>query len=121
MTGTPPTADVAVTPDENSDYVRLWLTPKDGKPVLNRISKGAAEVLVAEIAGCLALKIGEPDAIPMILTCPSCGVRHIDKGEFATKLHRDHACQSCGLVWRPAKVPTVGVRFLPGYSNAEPA
>jgi rubredoxin len=57
--------------------------------------------------------------IPMILNCPSCGARHIDEGEFAEKVHRDHACQGCGLVWRPAKVPTVGVHFLPGYSNAE--
>lgn len=58
-----------------------------------------------------------PPAIPMILTCPSCGVRHVDKGEFATKLHHTHACQSCGLVWRPAIVCTVGVQFLPGFKD----
>jgi predicted RNA-binding Zn-ribbon protein involved in translation (DUF1610 family) len=56
-------------------------------------------------------------AIPMILTCPSCGARHIDEGEFATKRHHTHACQSCGLVWRPAKEFTVGVQFLPGYKS----
>jgi hypothetical protein len=61
-----------------------------------------------------------PDPIPMLLTCPSCNERHIDEGEFATKPHHTHACQSCGLVWRPAKVDTVGVRFLPGYKNEEP-
>ncbi len=55
--------------------------------------------------------------VPMILTCPLCNARHIDEGDFATKVHRDHACQSCGLPWRPALVPTVGVQFLPGYKN----
>lgn len=59
----------------------------------------------------------EPAPIPMILTCPSCSARHVDEGEFATKVHHTHACQSCGMVWRPAVVPTVGVRFLPGYKD----
>lgn len=57
--------------------------------------------------------------IPMILHCPECGNRHVDKGLFATKSHHTHACQECGLVWRPALVPTVGVRFLPGFKDAE--
>jgi hypothetical protein len=56
-----------------------------------------------------------PKPIPMILTCPKCSERHIDEGEFAERPHETHACQHCGLVWKPAKVPTVGVRFLPGY------
>lgn len=55
--------------------------------------------------------------IPMLLWCPECGERHIDEGEFATRSHATHACQNCGMVWRPALVPTVGVRFLPGYSQ----
>lgn len=55
--------------------------------------------------------------IPMLLWCPVCHERHVDEGEFVTKLHRDHACQYCGLIWRPALVNTVGVRFLPGYKN----
>lgn len=53
----------------------------------------------------------------MRLPCPSCGALHIDKGEFATKVHHTHACQSCGMAWRPAVVPTVGVQFLPGFKN----
>lgn len=55
--------------------------------------------------------------IPMRLPCPSCGVLHVDGGEFATKVHHTHACQQCGAVWRPAVVPTVGVRFLPGFKD----
>ncbi len=62
----------------------------------------------------------DPAPIPMILICPSCGARHIDVGPFATKVHHTHACQHCGMVWRPAIVPTVGVRFLPGFKNEQP-
>jgi hypothetical protein len=60
--------------------------------------------------------------IPMLLTCPACGARHVDLGEFATKVHHTHACQVCGMVWRPAIVATVGVFFLPGFKdpNREP-
>lgn len=55
--------------------------------------------------------------IPMILNCPICNARHIDRGEFELKVHHTHACQSCGQVWRPAVVATVGVQFLPGFKN----
>ncbi len=58
-----------------------------------------------------------PVPIPMILHCPGCHARHIDEGEFATRSHHSHACQLCGLVWRPAVVATVGVQFLPGFKN----
>ena len=57
--------------------------------------------------------------IPMLLWCPECGERHIDRGDFATKPHHTHACQECGMTWRPAVVPTVGVLFLPGFKDAE--
>lgn len=58
-----------------------------------------------------------PEPIPMLIHCPMCNERHIDEGPFATKPHHTHACQECGHVWRPAIVPTVGVRFLPGFKN----
>lgn len=61
----------------------------------------------------------DPDPVPMILHCPWCGDRHLDVGEIATKIHHTHVCQSCGEVWRPAVVPTVGVQFLPGFRNPE--
>ena len=60
------------------------------------------------------------EPIPMQLYCPKCSELHIDEGEFATKPHHTHSCQYCGLTWRPAIVPTVGVRFLPGFKNEEP-
>ena len=55
--------------------------------------------------------------IPMLLWCPCCHARHYDEGEFAIKPHHTHACQHCGVVWRPAVVATVGVQFLPGFKN----
>lgn len=57
--------------------------------------------------------------IAMILSCPMCQHRHVDKGVFATKLHHTHACQFCGHCWRPALVDTVGVQFLPGFKDPE--
>ena len=59
------------------------------------------------------------DPIPMLLWCPECGQRHIDQGEFATKAHHTHACQGCGMVWRPAVPATVGVWFLPGFKDED--
>lgn len=58
-----------------------------------------------------------PAPIPMILHCPICAGRHVDRGDFATRPHHTHACQSCGHVWRPAIVHTVGVQFLPGFKD----
>lgn len=59
-----------------------------------------------------------PKPIPMYLTCPRCSARHVDEGEFATRVHHTHSCQRCGLTWRPAIFATIGVAFLPGFSNA---
>lgn len=56
--------------------------------------------------------------IPMILFCPN-GHRHLDEGDFIHVPHHTHACQDCGIVWRPAKVNTHGVQFLPGYKNEQ--
>lgn len=61
----------------------------------------------------------QPPGLPMLLWCPGCGGRHIDKGEFRTKPHHTHACQHCGMVWRPALVHTVGVQFLPGFKDSK--
>lgn len=53
--------------------------------------------------------------IPMILHCPKCGTQHVDEGEWATtRLHKTHLClnESCGHLFRPANVHTVGVKEL---------
>ncbi len=61
----------------------------------------------------------EPVPLPILLWCPECNERHIDRGAFATKAHHTHACQFCGHVWRPAVFPTTGVQFLPGFRSEE--
>lgn len=71
--------------------------------------------LLGHIAALMQSALSSP--IPMRLICPACSAPHIDEGEFATKPHHTHACQSCGNVWRPAIVATVGVQFLPGFKN----
>ncbi len=50
--------------------------------------------------------------INMVLYCPSCGAQHIDEpnGQWTNPPHRSHQCQDCGYIWRPADVPTNGVR-----------
>lgn len=78
-------------------------------------SRGRAPIEMAFLARCKPHFM----PIPLIMHCPLCGWRHIDKGEFATKPHHTHACQECGHCWRPAVVPTVGVQFLPGFKDAE--
>lgn len=75
------------------------------------------KVLKDMILVCLAELQEYQQGIPMILSCPCCHARHYDEGRFATHPHHTHACQKCGVVWRPAKVNTFGVRFLPGYKN----
>lgn len=76
------------------------------------------EVGIGPVCGWKHIRVEHEGPIAMRLHCPSCGELHIDEGEFATKEHHTHACQYCGMVWRPALVATVGVRFLPGFKNA---
>lgn len=65
------------------------------------------ELARAMFAAGLNAKQGE--AVPTLLCCPACETRHIDEGEWVTKLHKTHQCQQCGHEWRPYQYPTVGV------------
>lgn len=51
-------------------------------------------------------------AEPMVLACPNCGMRHVDKGDWAKILHRVHTCAGCGATFQPANIFTVGVADL---------
>lgn len=57
--------------------------------------------------------------VHMLLWCPACGKRHVDKGLLATKSHHTHSCQYCGMTFRPSVAPTVGVQFLPGFKDID--
>lgn len=92
-----------------TDLCKQWLA---GTINLGQLHEGICQQL-----GVCAPAPATP--IPMHIFCAKCGAQHIDEGDFATKVHHTHACQHCGHVWRPAVVPTVGVRFLPGFKNGE--
>ena len=75
--------------DKLRDAVNEWYKENTQDPVmpggkLNAVSEALREQMSA------------PAPVPMLLTCPMCTKRHIDEGEFATKGHHTHACQSCG-------------------------
>lgn len=58
-------------------------------------------------------------AVPLALWCPKCSAPHVDEGEWATRPHKTHQCQSCGHEWRPFPHPTVGVAHV-GAPSAVP-
>lgn len=66
---------------------------------------GAYDVLARKLA-----VVGGP--VPMLLWCPDCHGRHVDRDEWATREHLTHLCEHCGHRWRPALIPTVGVEYL---------
>lgn len=61
--------------------------------------------------------------IAMILFCPQCGTQHIDEPQpdrgWENPPHRSHECQKCRCVWRPADLPTYGVRSLETAGKAD--
>jgi hypothetical protein len=95
-----------------------WWTTAVGVPCWENLHQRQKDawVNIAAVAAAEVRKI----PIPMRLPCEKCGVLHIDEGRFATEAHETHVCQGCGLAWKPARVPTVGVAFLPGYKNEAP-
>jgi len=96
------------------NHARLTNDPKADGMKGTRIEIGF-EALHEALAAWIVDRHDEP--IPMLLHCPLCNARHVDAGDFATKVHHTHACQSCGHCWRPAIEPTVGVQFLPGFKD----
>lgn len=57
--------------------------------------------------------------IPMILHCPRCHQQHIDEPDpsdnWENPPHKSHKCvgpEGCGCVWRPADIPTMGVKRI---------
>ena len=64
--------------------------------------------------------------IKMILHCPRCGTKHVDRPDPASGWdnppHRSHLCGSCQFVFRPADVETEGVEAIEtrGASDSPP-
>jgi len=66
---------------------------------------------------CLARTVymyGRP--IDILLQCPRCFLPHVDAPEpangWTNPPHRSHQCHGCGMIWRPADVPTNGVASI---------
>lgn len=78
-----------------------------------------AERIVAAVREWMAAQPVDP--IPMVLHCPACGTQHIDvaTAEWPNPPHRSHLCGSCGCIWRPADVATVGVERIATVSGAD--
>ncbi len=78
----------------------------------------AFAIIVGALLLCVTLVLiaehrREPQPIPMILNCPTCATRHVDRADpahdWTNPPHRSHLCCYCGTIWRPADVATVGV------------
>ena len=66
------------------------------------------------------------EPIDMILYCPKCHEQHVDAPDWHGKPdapgvnvlgwtnppHKSHLCHYCGHIWRPADVPTNGVKAI---------
>lgn len=87
------------------------------------------EVWETQIRPALQAAIAAQGPIPMVLHCPRCHLQHIDAPDERTpdwqnQPHRSHLCHGCGLIWRPADVPTIGVEHTQtsgrGDSNFAP-
>lgn len=103
-------------PDSKEHWASLVAQITDLKRQLAR----AEQKLALAHAATASCGLNDPKTtVPMLLWCPDpkCNARHVDKGEFATRVHHTHSCQTCGHTWRPAVVPTVGVQFLPGFKD----
>lgn len=87
-----------------------------------RFSENHSNVAPSEVGNGLAgafesgrwagLEEAKMTPIPIVIACPKCREPHIDEGEWETRPHKTHQCQACLHEWRPANVPTVGVRSL---------
>lgn len=67
----------------------------------------------------------EEAPIQLLLHCPVCHRQHIDEVDEATNPgwqnppHTSHKCLHCGTIWRPADVPTEGVRSIATHGSSD--
>lgn len=83
----PPKAKPGWMARANAETVRIVRTVRPDDPV----------------EACTEVGVHAPAPTHEPLLCPWCGKRHIDEGEFATRLHHTHRCVgdgACGKEWR---------------------
>lgn len=106
---------------QGSEQQLLLAIRADGRveaPSLEAASE-AGRVFVDSVRQYLAENPFPP--LPMVLYCPQCFAQHIDEATetWANPPHRSHLCHNCGCIWRPADVPTVGVRAVATRGSAD--
>ena len=139
--GSAPTGE-ALTDEQEREAFEAWARQqpawliKDLQRYSNTGEYGHATSAVAwtvwKARAALATHPSAPVApIPMLLFCPACGTQHVDAVEstlvwtggavpepshdevtWDNPPHRSHLCHHCGCIWRPADVPTTGVKAI---------
>jgi len=49
--------------------------------------------------------------------CPNCNTHHVDKDEWAKRLHKKHLCEECGNIWQPHNGYTFGIKATENIQN----
>lgn len=100
----------AVLKDESPESGGCDLSAGMFGPHLSKVIRDLAQSIVSTA----------PTPIDMVLHCPRCRLQHIDADaphdhpelDWRNPPHRSHLCADCGYIWRPADVPTNGVRAV---------
>lgn len=101
------------SPDGGITYVRPTFPGYPAPRGTNLLNDRQAREMLEHIL------VQQEGPVPMRINCPTCGLLHVDEGEWVERPHHTHSCQGCGMTWRPAVINTVGVQFLPGAKNEE--
>lgn len=95
-------------------------SPKDIDLEIRKLVRSLNENIQSDLFGLIGEFLTaerKENVVDIRINCPECGTLHVDEGEFENKPHHTHACQNCGLTWRPSVSNTRGVKFLPGFKN----
>lgn len=97
---------ILIEKDEETGHRKVWYLK--GAPPSPEIMHAANELycIDAQTAEVERKKYFPTD---LALWCPNCGERHIDEGEWRTRVHTTHKCEHCHHEWRPHEFPTMGV------------
>jgi len=145
--GTPSPAPAPEVPADLRDAFEAWVQAgypgASGKELIGReensphpyVYDGIRKQWRAWKAGAAWARSQAPavgaEPIDMVLHCPKCGMQHIDRRDeplsadwddaeaWTNPPHRSHLCHGCRHIWRPADVPTNGVKAIQTKGKAD--
>ncbi len=130
--GVPTVGAVAWAALADRGYIRYWSYERSKvKDFAARIPNcEGVPIIGVPSAAPISEDAGECGAKPvdMILHCPACGLQHIDAPDewtpdWKNEPHRSHLCRpedgGRGHIWRPADVPTNGVKVINTKGKAD--